>query len=542
MVMPAHDPGRQSPSNGLARGRGNLESTGAAGPGSRAGGRTGAARIAPPVLLFVFTIVTPLVLVAYPLSGASAQRSPLVLILQWAVILYAAARLTMLSWHGEPRWMAIVFWCFTYAWFGVASLAQVMSGHTPLQTAIDDDLAGRELLAILLGFVCYDVAGHLLRPRAMDRAGHEVRILSVRRVAQLGVLAVAATPIITSTLGGIDALFSSRKTVDIGLITSGLYDRSLTKSGLNAGSGNAVGGLLVAVGHTLPFVAMFSLVWLWRSDRASRKKIGLQVLFVLLLGSNLILNNPISSARYWFLTVVLAFIFTIPRLQRRAGITATIVAFILGATIVFPHLDAFRDDRVLFEGRQPVELFTEKTDYGAVTDIALAIRFTDRHGHTDGRQLLGTALFWVPRALWPGKPPNTAYLIATDINFPNTNLDSPLWAEGFFDFGWPGVALLLGAFGVVSSRMDYRYVYARQGWGRGDPVPLALLALPCIAAYESIILRGSLLQSMNHLALLVLLLLIVTRIPRNDAPSAMLRGREEYRPGAEPSRSDRHHG
>ncbi len=522
MVMSVQDPGDRPAPNGVGRDNSHLEE--AAGPGAHAGARTGIARILSPLLLFVFTIVIPLVLVAYPLSGAGAQRSPLVLVLQWAVILYSAARLTMLSWHGQPRWMAIVFWCFVYAWFGVAGLAQVMSGRTPLQTAVDDDLACRQLLVILFGFVCYDIAGHLFRSRTMDRAGHQVRILSARRVAQLGVVAVVASPVIIFALGGAGALLSSRNAVSTGLITSGLYDRSLTNSGINAGSGNAVGGLLVAVGHALPFVALFSLVWLWRSDRASRKQIGLQVLFVLLLGSNLILNNPISSSRYWFLTVVLAFVFTIPRLQRPVGITAMMVTFVVGSIIVFPYLDAFRDDRVHFEERRPVELFTEKTDYGAVTDIALVIRRTDRDGYTDGRQLLGAALFWVPRALWPDKPPNTAYLIATDISFSNTNLDSPLWAEGFIDFGWPGAALLLGAFGVVSSRMDSRYVHARRGWDPEAPVPLPLLLLPCMAGYESIIVRGSLLQSMNHLAVLVLLLLAITRIARNDAPSTMLAG------------------
>jgi hypothetical protein len=515
-----------------------IEATGAALPGGRAAGRGGTARILPPVLLLVFTIVIPLVLVAYPLTGASVQRSPLVLALQWAVILYAAARLAMLSWHGQPRWMAIVFWCFTYAWFGVAGLAQVTSGHNPLQTAVDDNLASRQLLVILFGCVCYDVAGHLLRPRTMDRTGHQVRVLSARRVKQLCVVAIVASPIIIFALGGVGALLSSRNAVSTSLISSGLYDRSLTNSGVNGGSGNAVGGLLLAVGNALPFVALFSLVWLWRSDRASRKQIGLRVLFVLLLGNNLILNNPISSARYWFLTTVLAFVFTIPRLQRPAGITATMVAFIIGSTIAFPYLDAFRYDSAHSEGRRPVELFVQKTDYGAVTDVALAIRRTDRRGHTDGSQLLGAAFFWVPRELWSNKPPNSAYLIAIDINFPNTNLDTPLWAEGFLDFGWPGAAFVLGAFGVASRRLDYHYVYACRGWESGAPVHFPLLFVPCMAAYESIILRGSLLQAMNHLAVLVLLLLIITRVARSNAHATVPSGpREGYRPADAPSRS-----
>ena len=109
-----------------------------------------------------------------------------------------------------------------------------------------------------------------------------------------------------------------------------------------------------------------------------------------------------------------------------------------------------------------------------------------------------------------------AYLIATDINFPTTNLDSPLWAEGFIDFGWLGVALFLGTFGIVSSRLDYRYIRARQGWRPGAPVPLPLLFVPCMAAYEPIVVRGSLLQAMNHLSVLILFLVIIAH--RRMAP------------------------
>jgi hypothetical protein len=198
---------------------------------------------------------------------------------------------------------------------------------------------------------------------------------------------------------------------------------------------------------------------------------------------------------------------------------ATIVAFVVGSIAVFPYADVSRYDAVQFaeygiphsKERRPVDLFTETTDYGAVTDVALAIRHTDQYGHTDGRQLLGAALFWVPRALWWDKPTNTYYIIATDIGFPNTNLDSPLWAEGFIDFGWPGVVFFLGVFGAVSSRLDYRYIYARRKRRPRTPVSLPLLLMPCMAAYEPIIVRGSLLQAMNHLAMLIVLLLIITR-------------------------------
>jgi hypothetical protein len=129
------------------------------------------------------------------------------------------------------------------------------------------------------------------------------------------------------------------------------------------------------------------------------------------------------------------------------------------------------------------------------------------------------ATFWVPRALWSEKPENTGLLIARDTNFPNENLDSPLWAEGFIDFGWLGVALVLGLFGLVSASLDQRYLVARRGGAVvvGGAVPVILIVAPVFAAYEAILIRGSLLQAMSRIVVVIGVLWFMSR--RARAPS-----------------------
>src|SRR5205085_620826 len=129
--------------------------------------------------------------------------------------------------------------------------------------------------------------------------------------------------------------------------------------------------------------------------------------------------------------------------------------------------------------------------------------------------LLGAALFWLPRSVWPDKPFNTAFIVADDIGFPNRNLDSPLWAEGYVDFGWVGTAVLLAGSGLVARRLDDGFVLVRRvraAVGRSgvvrSAIPLAAVAVPVIAGYEYILLRGSLLQAMARLAVMVVLLLL----------------------------------
>ena len=156
-----------------------------------------------------------------------------------------------------------------------------------------------------------------------------------------------------------------------------------------------------------------------------------------------------------------------------------------------------------------------KTDYASITDIAVAIRVADHLGHTHGRQLLGAATFWVPRSLWPDKPDNTAFLIADEISFPNRNLDSPLWAEGYVDFGWAGACGLLALCGLAARRLDDAFVALRGLTTRA--VPLVAVAVPVIAGYEYILIRGSLLQAMARIVTLLVLLVAVSHVPRPAA-------------------------
>ena len=463
------------------------------------------------IQMFVGLIVLPVLIVVLPIDSTSSDRTYIIVILQWGIIGYSGWRLAQIVWLAEPRWVALSFWAFSYVWLGVAGLAQVMYGKNPLLTLIDDDLALRQMLVILLGFIAYDVATYVVRQsprlRGVAQPGRE---LAIKRVVSVGAVGVLITPLTISALGGVETLFSNREAIN----------QQLTSTGLYGPSGKAAGGLVLAFGQGLPFVGLVGLVWIFCSNSRARKSVSVWVLLAALVFSNLLINNPISNARYWFFTIVLTFVFSVTRLQGRPGIVGVIIAYVLAATFAFPYLDAFRYDRpVASLGSSPAEFFVRKTDYGAVTDIGLVIRLTDREGFQGGWQMLGVATFWVPRALWSEKPENTGLLIARDTNFPNENLDSPLWAEGFIDFGWLGVALVLGLFGLVSASLDQRYLVARRGGAVvvGGAVPVILIVAPVFAAYEAILIRGSLLQAMSRIVVVIGVLWFMSR--RARAPS-----------------------
>jgi len=299
-------------------------------------------------------------------------------------------------------------------------------------------------------------------------------------------------------------LFKNREAVNAQLTDSGLYSEGSTTAG----------GIISALSNAVPFVALFSLAAVLSSSPKLRRKFEIWLLLALVLAINVLLNNPISNPRYWFLTVVLSFVFFFLGRRPRPPILSVAVAFIAASLVLFPLLNVFRYDVYQKQSGLP-EVFLDSTDFGAVTDIGLIVRYVDRHGHTDGKQLLGAALFAVPRAIWQDKAANTYALIAEDINFPYPNLDSPLWAEGYVDFGLAGVILLLGGLGFLAGRLEKEYLHRR--CPSNSKIALISLLLPAMAAYAPIVLRGSLLQAMARLAVMVVCLLLVCERRKNTS-------------------------
>ncbi|GAA4823122.1 hypothetical protein GCM10023201_06460 [Actinomycetospora corticicola] len=439
-------------------------------------------------------------------------------------VVYCALRLGSLMWEAEPRWAVLGLWMFSYAWLAVAGLTQTLAGENPLGFTLGD-LATEQAALLLAGLICFDVASRVrprragaLLPAALD-ARLRGRVLDPTRVLLLGVVALVTAPVLVALLGGPGVLLSDRQAV---------FDQ-LSSSGLYSSASNATGGMVAVIGNVLPFVALICLVKLLADDPEQRRRAEVWALGAALVALNALMNNPLSNPRYWAFAIVLAFFFCWRFSTRPAVLTTFVTLFTLSSLIIFPYLDHFRVSEAQMKQygirtpsySQPVDYVLGKTDYASISDVGVALRVVDHHGHTLGRQLLGAATFWVPRSLWPDKPDNTAFLIADEIGFPNRNLDSPLWAEGYVDFGWLGACGLLALGGLAARRLDDAFV-AHRG-ARTRVVPLVAVAAPVIAGYEFILIRGSLLQAMARIVVLLVLLLLVSRVPRTAARHAAVR-------------------
>jgi hypothetical protein len=202
--------------------------------------------------------------------------------------------------------------------------------------------------------------------------------------------------------------------------------------------------------------------------------------------------NPISSPRYVAGTVLLSLtvmaITPFTRLRFRLVVTGLLLAMLF----VFPYADRFRGvgeaDGLLTKGNTVQAL--QNGDYDSFFQITNSTLLVQEYGVTNGRQALGVALFWVPRSVWPGKPDDTGVLIAESRGYEFTNLSAPIWAELNVNGGWPMVLLGMVLCGAAIRKAD-----------RG--VPVESILGPIAPFYLLIILRGSLLQAVAFLLVLV---------------------------------------
>ncbi|MGY3679068.1 hypothetical protein [Streptomyces sp. TE33382] len=437
--------------------------------------------------------------------------------LQLVLTCYAGARLATMILSTRRRLLQGVFWMFVYIAMGVAPFAQAVIGQTPTPLVGPRSDLVTATAMILVGCAAFDLGALLasrrpLRHRPARRlapgtggaggtgGARGSAVAHPVRLRLLVLLAFAASGYYVMKLGGPAVFFSSRQEISASVAASGV-----------ASTESNVGSAFLKGFGTVP--ALLALLFYTRrlvTSRAARRAPSTVLVWVALALLNLIVNNPVSNARYWFLTVLVSFLFTaFP--SSAAMYRSVLTTGVVGALVLFPYADRFRYDD---EGYRPVQSASvfeplATKDYDQTVMFANTISWVDTRGHTYGRQLAGSGLFFVPRAVWSGKPEDTGVRVGQWMGMNMTNLSAPLWTEFWVDFGPAGMAGGLALIGYAAARTDRRYALAVSRDGPGPGSVLAIAA-PLIAGYTFILLRGPLLQSVGKLAIAALCLLLVT--------------------------------
>jgi hypothetical protein len=426
--------------------------------------------------------------------------------LQLTLTVYAGGRLSAMVLARRRRLIQSAFWLFVYVAMGVAPLAQRVIGQVPTPVVGPPSDTAWAIALVLTGCLAFD-AGALLAgrlPALLPRRPRPQASVSRRGLWLLIAVAYLGSALCVVKLGGPAVFFTSRQGIS----------ESVRTSGLTGGSGDShVGSALVRGFGTVPalLALLFLIRWMTTSRTARRTPAAIAALAGLVV-INVVVNNPVSNPRYWFLTVAFSLLFTVfPRspVVYRAALVAGVVA----ALLLFPFLDRFRYESGAARRVQSTSVLEPLTlkDYDQSGMFANTMTYAKAGaGHSDGRQLAADLLFFVPRSVWHGKPMDSGVRVGRWMGMTNTNLSSPLWAELWLDFGPLGMAGGFLAVGWLSGRGDRRY--ARRTLEEGRPGTVTAVVVPLIAGYSFILLRGPLLQAAGRIAIAALCVALVSTL------------------------------
>jgi hypothetical protein len=205
---------------------------------------------------------------------------------------------------------------------------------------------------------------------------------------------------------------------------------------------------------------------------------------------------PTTLARYKAATIYVGVLLSVSAFVKKGS--RFFWVWLLGLFIVFPLLNNFRYasnvDLGAFFADLSEDFLMDYTEghYDAYRMLSSAIDFVSDYGITWGRQLLGVALFFVPRAMWPDKPIGSgATIMETQNPDAFSNVSCPFIGECFINLGILGVfagALFLG---YLCSKWDRQY---HSGAKMGPSSYLFMISLLFF------VLRGDLLSSFAYSA------------------------------------------
>lgn len=230
---------------------------------------------------------------------------------------------------------------------------------------------------------------------------------------------------------------------------------------------------------------------------SNKKNLVIEITLLLVV---IFCNFPLGISRYKIAVTYLPILLVYfkPLLKKRTFPIAFIILFMS----VFPYLHHFRyNNNLLPEKVFDSEMFVE----AHFDSYQNSVNVVTNKVVTNGNQVLGTILFFIPRSYWETKSIGSGYVLAEALDYNGfSNVAVSYFAEGYINFGYLGVFVFTILLALVNSSFD-RYYWLHRSKNNVLFQTFYLVLLP----FQFIILRGSLMSSAaNLMGYLVCIILI----------------------------------
>ena len=328
-------------------------------------------------------------------------------------------------------------------------------------------------LALSVTFLC-TYALYRARPTPSADAASEARPRPRQRVAGKWMIlgSLVLLPFIAAQMGGFGNLFSSRSGVN----------ELLAQQGLTL---QIAGGGIIALIRIVPgALAVAGTLLVLHANRHQERRKMREHLWPF-LGIVLIFTytNPLVNTRFTFLAAALPVLLLVfrPRSARAGGLIAIGCVGVFAA--VYPFVNALQGSRssVFASGGVSMTAFASR-DFDGFQQLVNSVLFSEENGHTSGRYVLSSLLFFVPRSIWNDKSVPASVDVAAFRGYRFTNLSLPLQAEVALDLGLVFALVLAVIVAIVWRKLDDKW--------QGTSATIPLIAL--LAAAQIGLIRGPL--------------------------------------------------
>lgn len=323
------------------------------------------------------------------------------------------------------------YWYFNLIFFVMAPLSQYLANYHIWGVELSSDTYSMTNILIILGNVV-----HLIIYKSTNEVNFEKCINQNRnRVPYFLLLIVALTSFALLTMNvGFSNLF-------------------LRATNVSEFSDNKMFNTIIT--SFLKVLPVYCFTVSFKSNSKLNLKNCLLILIVFLM------NYPVSTTRFWMGAIFIGIILLVFIKNKNQNRYQDIILMLI-FTVIFPITYFFHFYSLEYVVNNCIKSFNLATsylsvDYDAYSIFGRIINYTSTSGIVLGKQLIGTLLFMIPRAIWPTKPQATGAFLATVTNQSFTNISSPFVSEGYINFGFCGLILFECLLAIVSEKLDNNY-------------------------------------------------------------------------------------
>lgn len=329
----------------------------------------------------------------------------------------------------RPYSLNKTYWYFNLIFFFMAPMAQYLSNYNMWGKSISSDTYIIANVLIIIGNIIHTM---------LYKSNHEVKFNENESKQTLNSFMIFGIAIIAFILL---------------IMNVGFSNLFLRASNVSEFSESKMFNTIISCFLKAVPVYCFSLIY-EKEKRLNFKTIAIVIIVFLM-------NYPVSTTRFWmgaiYIGIVLKVVVKNTKQNRLQDIMLVAIF-----TIIFPisyYFHFYSLEYVLQNKTVDFNLAESylTVDYDAYSIFARIIEYVSTNGVVLGKQLIGSILFFIPRAIWPSKPSATGAFIASETNQSFTNISSPFISEGYINFGVVGLIVFEIVLSLVCRVMDNAY-------------------------------------------------------------------------------------